>query len=125
MKKLLIVVASLTALAGCASMPSPQYVSPNTYQSYTCTQLATEYQRVNQYIVANPQKSGLTMSGMGLGIGIGRGGIYPTVSLGVGQVNGGNKANLALALGERDAIVQSARLKQCGFVTGIKLTTEK
>lgn len=125
MKKFLVAFTSIACLVGCASMPSPQYVSPNNYQSYDCNQMSNEYNRLSQYISANPQRSGLTMSGVGLGIGIGRGGIYPTVNLGVGQVNGGNKGNLAIAMGERDAIVQAGRMKQCGFVNGAKLFTEK
>lgn len=126
MKKLAMTALIATALTGCASLPQPQYVSPNTYQSYDCSQLSGEYNRLAQYIDANAnQRTGLTMSGIGLGIGIGRGGIYPSVNLGLGSVNTGNRNNLAIALGERDAIVQSARLKQCGFVTGLKLSTEK
>lgn len=116
----------LGVLAGCSSVPNAQYVPINRYQSYDCAQMGSEFSRLNQYINANlNQRSGFTMSGVGLGIGIGQGGIYPNISLGVGQVNAGNRQNLAVALGERDALIQSARLRQCIFINGVKLSTEK
>lgn len=119
-------IATLTAfISGCATLPAPTYVSPNTYQAYDCNGLASEYNRVNHYINTSHSQGGLTMSGVGIGIGIGSGGIYPSVNVGVGSANTGNRNNLAIALGERDAIVQAGRIKQCNFVTGIKLSTEK
>lgn len=120
------IASVMLSVVGCSTMPQPQYVSPNTYQNYDCNQLASEYNRLTQYIEAN-QQSGLSVSGIGfgLGVGIGRhGGVYPSVNVGLGN-NAGNRNNLAIVLGERDAIVQSARMKQCNFVTGLKLSTEK
>ena len=130
MKKLfismLLAMTTTTALTGCMTTPTPEYVSPNNYQSYNCVQLANEYTRVSQYIDANAsQRSGLAASGIGIGVTGGRGGIYPTVSVGLGSVNGGNRHNLSIAMGQRDAMVQAARQKQCPFAIGIKLFSEK
>ena len=126
MKKPIFLTMLIVSLGGCSTLPSAQYVSPNTYQHYDCTQLNIEYNRVAQYIsTSSTQNSGLSMSGIGLGIGIGRGGVYPSVNIGLGNINGGNRNNLAIALGERDAIVQDARMKQCGFANNLKLSTEK
>ncbi|MFW2178231.1 MULTISPECIES: hypothetical protein [unclassified Moraxella] len=129
MKKLTLLALATsvisTTFVGCATTPSPEYISPNTYQTYDCNALSNEYNRVTQYINANQHQGGLTMSGVGIGIGIGRGGIYPNISLGVGQANTANRSNLAIAMGQRDAMIQSARLKQCGFAQGLKLSSEK
>ncbi|WP_394261100.1 hypothetical protein [Moraxella boevrei] len=127
MKSLFLPSCALTILAmtGCASTPTPQYISPNTYQNYDCNTLMSEYNRTTQYINANQQKSGLTMSGVGIGIAGGRHGIYPTVSFGVGKANSGNQNNVSIAMGERDAILQSGRMKQCAFSRGVKLYSEK
>lgn len=127
MKKLIglsLVIGLL--MNGCASVPKPEYVSPNNYQSYDCSQLVIEYNRLTQYINANNhQNTGFSTTGIGLGVGIGRGGVYPNVSIGVGTGNGGNRSNLAIALGERDAIIQAGRLKQCSFVNNLKLYGER
>lgn len=125
MKKLGLLFSAIT-LSACTSLPTPEYVSANNYQSYNCTQLANEYTRVNQYIDANAnQRTGLSASGIGIGVAGGRGGIYPTVSIGLGSVTGGNRHNLSIAMGQRDAMVQAARLKQCGFANGVKLYSEQ
>lgn len=108
-------------LAGCATTPTPEYIPANTYQGYNCVQLQAEYNRVSQYLTANQNRSGLTMSGVGIGIGIGRNGVYPNVNIGVGQAGGASRNNVAIALGQRDAIVQSARIKQCVFANGLKM----
>ena len=128
MKKLfismLLATTSMAALTGCMTTPTPEYVSPNNYQSYNCIQLANEYTRVSQYIDSN-HRMGLQASGIGIGVSGNRHGIYPTVSVGLGSVNGGNRHNLSIAMGQRDAMVQAARQKQCPFAIGIKLFSEK
>lgn len=130
MKKLasliLLAAAAMAGLTGCMTTPTPEYVSANNYQSYDCVALANEYTRVNQYINTNAnQRTGLQASGIGIGVSGNRHGIYPTVSVGLGSINGGNRHNLSIAMGKRDAMVQAARLKQCPFATGIKLYSEK
>lgn len=119
-----IAVATI-ALTGCATTPAPTYVSADKYQAYDCNLLASEYNRLDQYIASAPRTSGLRSTGIGIGIGAGRGGIYPTISMGVGSGGSGNNANIATALGERDAVVQSARLKHCAFGNNVKLYGEK
>lgn len=114
-------------LTGCASMPEPQYVSVNNYQHYNCQQLTNEFNRTTQYINANANKNtGLQASGVGIGLGIGRGGIYPSISVGLGTINrASNRNNLAIAMGERDAIVQSGKLKNCAFSQNVPLYGSK
>lgn len=115
----------LALVTGCASTPKAQYISPNTYQSYDCTALTNEYNRLTQYLNTNKNPSALTMSGVGFGITGGRHGIYPTVSFGVGKANNSNSNNIGIAMGERDAVIQSGRMKQCSFVSSAKLSSEK
>lgn len=118
-------VTLATALTGCATMPKPTYVATDKYQSYNCATLASEYNRIDQYVAIAPRSGGLRSTGIGIGIGAGRGGIYPTISLGVGSGSNANNSNLALAMGERDAVVQSARIKHCSFANRLKLYGEK
>lgn len=121
-----VVGAAILGVTGCATTPKPSYVSPTQYQNYDCGKLNIEYNRLMQYIsTASSQHNGLTVSGVGLGIGIGRGGVYPNVNIGLGQTTGGNRNNLAIAMGEREAIVQAARMKNCAFVNGVKLYSER
>lgn len=115
---------SVAVIAGCASTPKAQYISPNTYQSYDCNALTSEYNRLIQYLNANKNPSALTMSGIGVGITGGRHGIYPTISFGVGKANS-NNSNIGIALGEKDAVIQAGRTKQCTFSNNVKLSTEK
>ncbi len=37
-------------LSACASTPKPSYVSPTQYQSLSCQQLQSEYNRIHDYI---------------------------------------------------------------------------
>lgn len=126
MKKLFACTAVLaTTITGCATMPTPTYVATDKYQSYDCGTLASEYNRIDQYVATAPRSGGLRSTGIGIGIGAGRGGIYPTISMGVGSGGNANNSNLALAMGERDAVVQSARIKHCSFANTLKLYGEK
>lgn len=121
-----VVGTAILGVTGCATTPKPSYVSPNQYQNYDCGKLNIEYNRLMQYIsTASSQHNGLTVSGVGLGIGIGRGGVYPNVNIGLGQTTGGNRNNLAIAMGEREAIVQAARMQHCAFANGVKLYGER
>ena len=125
----LLASASIFGLSGCASTGNitPQYIPPSTYQSYDCQSLNQEYVRVNNYVNATRnEKSTLSASGVGVGISAGRWGISPNISFGVGQSNN-NKARdakLSRLYGERDAIVQSARIQRCSFANGIKIYGE-
>ena len=116
-------------LVGCASTGNiaPQYVSPTQYQTYDCQTLANEYTRVERYI-DGARREGRTLAATGVGVGIsaGRWGISPNISLGVGQSNDtrARDAKLARLYGERDALIQSARAKNCLFANSLKLYGE-
>ena len=125
----LLATAGIFGLAGCASTGNitPQYVPPNTYQSYDCNALNQEYVRVNRYVDATrKEQSSLSTSGVGVGVSAGRWGISPNISFGVGKSNDtkGRDAKLSRLYGERDAIIQSARIQRCGFANGIKIYGE-
>ena len=125
----LLATAGIFGLSGCASTGNitPQYIPPSTYQSYDCQALNQEYIRVNSYVnAARNEQSTLASTGVGVGISAGRWGISPNISFGVGQSNN-NKARdakLSRLYGERDAIVQSARIQRCSFANGIKIYGE-
>lgn len=125
---MLAAVSALT-LAGCASTGNitPQYIPPSTYQNYDCNGLNQEFIRVNRYIEATQkQQSGFSTSGVGVGVSAGRWGISPNITFGVGRNNNnqGRDAKLSRLFGERDAIVQNARMKRCSFANGIKIYGE-
>lgn len=125
----LLTAASIFGLSGCATSGNltPQYVPPSTYQGYNCQSLTQEFNRVNAYAEGTRnERSSISTSGVGVGISAGRFGISPNISFGLGQSND-NKARdakLSRLYGERDAIVQSARMQRCSFADGIKLYGE-
>lgn len=125
----LLITASVFVLAGCASTGNitPQYVPPNTYQSYDCQALNQEYIRINRYVDATrKEQSSLSTSGVGVGVSAGRWGISPNISFGVGKSNDtkSSDAKLSRLYGERDAVIQSARIQRCSFANGIKIYGE-
>ena len=125
----LLATAGIFGLSGCASTGNitPQYIPPSTYQSYDCQALNQEYVRVNSYVnAARNEQSTLASTGGGVGISAGRWGISPNISFGVGQSNNtkARDAKLSRLYGERDAIVQSARIQRCSFENGIKIHGE-
>lgn len=125
----LLATVGIFGLSGCASTGNvtPQYVPPSTYQNYDCQALAQEYNRVNRYAeAARNKQSTLSASGVGVGISAGRWGISPNISFGLGKSNNtkARDAKLSRLYGERDAIVQSARIQRCSFANGIKIYGE-
>lgn len=68
----------------------------------------------------------LSASGVGVGVSAGRWGISPNISFGLGKSNNtkARDAKLSRLYGERDAIVQSARIQRCSFANGIKIYGE-
>ena len=125
----LLVSAGIFALAGCASTGNvtPQYVPPSTYQNYDCQALSQEYNRINRYVeTARNQQSTIAASGVGVGVSAGRWGISPNISFGLGKSNNtkARDAKLSRLYGERDAVVQSARIQRCSFANGIKIYGE-
>lgn len=125
----LLATAGIFVLTGCASTGNitPQYVPPSTYQSYDCQALNQEYMRVNRYVdAARKEQSSLSTSGVGVGVSAGRWGISPNISFGVGKSNDtkGRDAKLSRLYGERDAIIQSARIQRCSFANDVKIYGE-
>ena len=121
-KATLLATVGVFALSGCASTGNvtPQYVPPSTYQNYDCQALSQEYNRVNRYVeAARNEQSTFAASGVGVGIS-------PNISFGVGKSNNtkARDAKLSRLYGERDAIVQSARIQRCSFANGIKIYGE-
>lgn len=114
----LAAVSAVTLMvAGCASAPvKPTYVSSAVYKDYTCAQLEQEYRRVNEHVrTTSTERKGFDMTGIGVGITAGRGGVYPSVSVGMGRGSDSSNPRLSRLLGERDAVVESARFKGCDF----------
>lgn len=125
----LALTASAALLSSCASTGniSPQYIPPSNYQSYNCSALGQEYNRINTYVKqAQQQQSTLSTTGVGVGVSAGRWGISPNISFGVGKSGNtqARDAKLSRLYGESDAVVQSARLKQCDFANGLKIYGE-
>ncbi len=125
----LLAAAGILGISGCATTGNltPQYVPPSTYQSYDCQALSQEYIRVNRYVdTTRKEQSTLSASGVGVGVSAGRWGISPNISFGVGKSNNtkGRDAKLSRLYGERDAIIQSARIQRCSFANGVKIYGE-
>ena len=126
---ILTLAISSLLFAGCASTGnvSPQYIPPNNYQGYDCSGLSQEYKRINTYVEqTKKQQSTLAATGVGVGVSAGRWGISPNITFGVGKSNNtkARDAKLSRLYGERDAVIQSARLKQCSFANGLKVFGE-
>jgi hypothetical protein len=104
------------ALAGCAkdaAEVAPSYISPITYQSYTCQQLSEEAQRVSaaaaQSAGVQDQRATNDKVAMGVGIVV----FWPALLLTHG--NDENTAQLARLKGQMDAIEQMSIQKRCGI----------
>ena len=125
----LLTAVGIFGLSGCATSGNltPQYVPPSNYQGYDCQALTQEYNRLNSYVEATRnERSTLSTSGVGVGVSAGRWGISPNISFGVGKSNDtkARDAKLSRLYGERDAIIQSARIQRCSFANGIKIYGE-
>jgi len=103
-------------LAGCAkdaAEVAPTYISPITYQSYTCQQLGQEAQRVSaaaaQASGAQDQRATNDKVAMGVGLVV----FWPALLFTKG--NDENTAELARLKGQMDAIEQVSIQKRCGI----------
>lgn len=115
-------VAASLLLGACATTVKPTYVSPTQYQSLNCSQLQSEYNRIQTYInsgVQTPKRTGVGV-GLGLGGGWGRGGwgFGPSVSVNLGQSSETKNTELSRVLGQQQAIAQAAQFKNCPIMTG-------
>lgn len=130
MKKTHILVLSIAAIAlpACTTTKgiTPQYINPNTYASHSCQSLESEVTRISKLATdTEQQQTPLSATGIGIGITAGRGGIYPSISLGIGKGTGNQKkATLSKLYGEHDAMILAARQKNCNFANGIKIYGE-
>ncbi|KAB0625182.1 hypothetical protein F7P75_11045 [Acinetobacter gandensis] len=123
-----LLAVTTVLLTACASTPKPAYVSPTQYQSLSCQQLQSEYNRIHQYIengVETPKRTGV---GVGVGLGGGWGsrggwGIGPSISVNMGQSSNTKRTELSRVLGEQEAIVQAAKFKGCPIIVRTNTAT--
>lgn len=103
----------LSACAKDASQVGATYISPVTYEGYTCAQLGEEAQRVSgraaQAAGVQDQKSTNDAVAMGVGLII----FWPAMLMTKG--NDENTAELARLKGQMDAIEQVSIRKKCGI----------
>lgn len=116
MKRRYFLLSGLVCLTACATV-KPTYVSPVQYQSWSCSQLQAEYNRIQQYLntgVQTPKRTGVGV-GLGLGGGFGRGGwgFGPTVSVNLGQSSNTKRTEQSKLMGQQDAIVQAGNFQHC------------
>ncbi|WP_374254540.1 hypothetical protein [Acinetobacter brisouii] len=108
-------------LTGCATTVKPSYVSPTQYQALNCTQLQSEYDRIQHYLEQGVEPEKRTGVGVGVGVGGGWGrggwGFGPTFSVNLGQSSNTKRSEIAQLLGQQDAIVQAAHFKNCRILT--------
>jgi hypothetical protein len=109
----LMLAVALVACAKDANQVGPTYVSPVTYESYSCQQLAEEAQRVSARAAeaagVQDQKASNDKVAMGVGIVI----FWPALLFTKG--NDENTAELARLKGTMDAIEQASIAKHCGI----------
>ncbi len=130
MKKFLWLGVASATLMGCATTGNiaPQYINPSNYQNYDCNALQKEVARISGLAKAAEKQNVSLGTGVGIGISAGRGGIYPTISLGTGVSGGQRQAKtnqLARLYGEHDAMIVAARQKNCAFAHQVKIYGEK
>lgn len=114
--KRIVAAAAVLVLAGCATSPDrvpAAYVSPITYQGFSCKQLAEEAERVSvraaQAAGLQQQKAGRDAVAMTVGMVV----FWPALFLVGGDQ--GNAAELARLKGEMQAIEEVNRSKHCGI----------
>jgi hypothetical protein len=115
-KKCVVVVVIAALLAGCAQKAAditPAYISPMTYQSYSCDQLAAEAQRVSAAAAAaaGQQDSQATKDAVATTVSVIV--FWPALFLIGGDKQ--NAAQLAQLKGQMDAIEQASIQKRCGI----------
>lgn len=107
---------ALALVAGCASKPESikaAYVSPLTYEPYTCEQLAAEAQRVSARASEAAGVQQKKAQGDAVATGVALVLFWPAVFFIKGK--GANEAELARLKGEMETIEQVSIQKNCGF----------
>lgn len=113
-----ITIASLV-LSGCATASKDitgTYTSPMQYQSYDCSQLASETQRIHSRVVQLGGQLDTAASNDKALVGVGVLVFWPVLF-----AVGGNKqqeADYARLKGEYDAVQQAAILRKCPGIVG-------
>src|SRR5664279_1120391 len=116
MRSVWVATACGLVVAACAkdaSQVGPTYISPITYQSYTCPQLAEEAQRVSSRAAqaSGVQDSKSTNDKVAMGVGL----IIFWPALLMTKGNDETTAELARLKGQMDAIEQVSIQKKCGI----------
>jgi hypothetical protein len=103
----------VAACAKDADQVGPIYVSPITYENYTCPQLAEEAQRVSSRAAqaSGVQDSKATNDKVAMGVGL----VIFWPALFFTKGNDENTAELARLKGSMDAIEQTSIQKKCGI----------
>ena len=107
---------AIVSAAGCAKRPEDikaAYISPLTYDQYTCEQLAAEAQRVSSRAAdtMGVQKQKATGDAVAMGVGLIL--FWPALFF----IKGGaeTESEVSRLKGEMDTIEQVSIQKQCGF----------
>ncbi|MEX1662204.1 hypothetical protein AB4874_11170 [Thioclava sp. 15-R06ZXC-3] len=105
-----------TAISGCAKKSediAPQYISPMQYQSYSCSQIAAEAQRVTNQAanVSGVQDKKASNDAVATGVALVL--FWPAAFFIHG--NGENAGELGRLKGELDALEQASIQKKCGI----------
>lgn len=114
--KFMIAALAAAMLAGCASRASDvpaAYVSPLTYDGYTCNQLREEATRVSARAIAATGAQNQRASNDAVATGVSLILFWPAAFLVRGD--GVQAAELARLKGEMDAIEQVSIRKNCGI----------
>jgi hypothetical protein len=107
-----VLAATLGGCAKDASEIGPTYISPITYQSYSCDQLGEEAQRVS---AAAAQAAGIHDQRANNEVTVGVGFVIFWPALFFTKGNDENNAELARLKGEMDAIEQESIAKHCAI----------
>jgi len=119
-KKIFCITISILFLAGCAqksSNISPKYVSPLTYQHYSCDQIRQELVRVNSRVmdVTGQQDSAANKDAAALAVGMVL--FWPALFF---MVGGDKKEELGRLKGECEALEKCAIEKKCSIVAELE-----
>lgn len=109
-------VVSVSLVAGCASHPDSveaRYVSPTTYQSWSCEQLVDEKKRLTSEVerVSGLQRENANVDAAMMGVGL----IVFWPALFALAATKDRKDELGRLKGEHDAVDLSTRQRQCGM----------
>lgn len=112
-RKVACLIAASFVISSCSSRSetiSAQYVSPLQYQSYSCSQVRMEMQRVGRKVneVAGVQDSEATKDSVAMGVGLIV--FWPALFFMVGQ---DKEQELSRLKGEFEALEQTAIQKEC------------